>query len=448
MPFLPPRLIFAAVGIISLAGLPAAQLPPHVTDQPVKIDRYPLTEVRTEFGHIIDEAFTNLKDDGIEPFANYWGTYLANPIGGNQRGTAWAQLLVFGTEIHFDKQGWQGGSIFISATDFAGTNLSKKVGNVFTASQAVVIDEFNLYSLYVRQQLWDDRLEFRIGRMSAGQLFATLPIMGLPVSGAVNGNPTSLFTNSPFHATGEASWAAFAKYLPTPSTYLQAGIFQATDRVTNPANHGVNFAIKPGDGELIMLEGGWLPKFGATEARSLPDKSDGKKAVAASKPGLPGQYSFGAYFANYAFPTFSGGVMHNAYGFYAQGQQMLWRSALKSDHTFTLWGGITYSPQAEFALLPVMSYGGAVWQGLIPARDKDSTLFNFYLGGFSQDYARQQARAGSGWATMETVLEASYAITLSENLQFQPDLQWVINPGGFASVPNALIVGFQVSALF
>lgn len=441
------RLLLAAT-FLAGSALRAAQLPPHVTDQPIELHHYPLTEVGTELGKLSNEIFTSLRNDGVEPFANYWGTYLANPVGGQQQGTAWAQLLVFGTEIHFDNYGWQGGSVFISATDFAGTNLSQKVGNVFTLSQAVVIKDFNLYSLYFKQQFWGDKLELRLGRLSAGQVFASLPIMGLPVGGAVNGNPTSLFTNSPFHATGVASWAAYAKFMPTSETYVQAGIFQASPQLGNPANHGVNFSIQHGDGELLMFEAGWIPKFGATEAQTLTDKADGKKQVVPANPGLPGQYTFGAYYSNYTFATFSGGVEHNTYGFYAQAQQMLWRSTANANHTFTLWGGLTYSPQEEIALLPVMGYGGVVWQGLIPTRDKDSTLLNYYIGGFSSSYARQQAQAGAGWATTETVLEASYCIQLSENFQFQPDLQWVINPGGFSCTPNALVVGFQVSALF
>jgi len=428
-----------------------AKLPPHITDQPVPLDRYPLPEVRGSMEHFIDQKFTALKSDGFEPFVNYWGTYLTNPIGGERRGSAWAQLLVFGGEIHFDSLGWEGGSVFVSATDFAGSNLSEKVGNIFTLSQAVVIDTFALYGLYLRQQLWDDRLDIRVGRISAGQVFATLPIMGLPVGGAVNGNPTSLFTNAPFHATGSASWAAFVKALPTKSIYAQAGIFQASPQTGVPSNHGVNFSIERGDGELIMAEAGWLPTLGASGEKSASPASDGKKTVMPAKtvnPGLPGQYSFGGYYSNYTFPTFSGGVEHNAYGFYAQAQQMVWRSVANADHNLTLWSGLTYSPQESFALLPVMAYGGVAWQGAIPSRDKDTVLFNFYLGGFSRDYARQQAGAGSGWATVETDLEASYIIHISENVSFQPDLQWVIQPGGSSSVPNALVLGFQVSATF
>jgi len=448
-PVASPRPIGGLLLAAALAVLPcrAAKLPEHVIDQPIETSLYPLTHIRSEAEKIVNDTFLAAKSKGLEPFVSYWGTYLANPVGGEQHGTAWAQLLVFGGEIHFDGLGWQGGSLFISATDFAGSNLSQKIGNAFTVSQAVVTDGFSFYDLYLKQTFWNDALEFRVGRFAAGQLFATLPAMGLPVSGAVNGNPTSLFTNAPFHSTAAASWAAYTKYMPTPSTYTQAGIFQATPQSTVPANHGLNFRFNPGDGELIMAEAGWLPNFGATPEKTAAT-SDGKKVVTPAKPGLAGQYNFGAYYSNYTFPTFNGGVEHNAYGLYGEGQQMVWRSARNSSHYFTVWSGITFSPQQEFAQIPVMGYGGIIWQGLVPSRDQDQLLLNYYIGGFSHDYARQTAESGSGWATVETDLEASYVVQISENLSVQPDLQWIINPGGLRAIPNALVLGFQVSAIF
>ncbi|HEY8900308.1 MAG TPA: carbohydrate porin [Chthoniobacterales bacterium] len=446
MDFRISRISLLALGCAAIGTADAAKLPPHVTDQPVNRTRMPIREIGTTVERQIDAGFTALEHHSFDPFANYWGTWLTNPVGGRERGSSWAQLLVFGGEYHFDHLGWQGGSVFASATDFAGFNLSEKVGNVFTLSQAVVSDTFALYSLYLRQQFSDGRIDLRIGRMSAGEFFATLPIMGLPVGGAVNGNPTSLFTNAPFHATGSASWGAFVKGMPTAATYLQAGIFQASPQTGVPANHGVNFAIERGDGELLMLEAGWLPTFAAPDTTS-PTPPD-KKTVAAADPSLPGHYSFGGYYANYTFPTFTGGVAHNAFGFYTQGQQMVWRSTANPDHNLTVWSGLTFSPQEEFALLPLMAYGGIAWQGLIPGRDRDTALLNAYLGGFSRDYARQQAAAGAGFSTLETVFEASYIVQLTQNLQFQPDVQWVIQPGGTRSIPNALVVGFQVSALF
>jgi porin len=267
--------------------------------------------------------------------------------------------------------------------------------------------------------------------------------MGMVVSGAVNGNPTSLFLNAPYHATAGASWAARAKYQPTDSTYLETGVFQASPRIGNPAYHGADFTIQPGDGVLLMAEIGWTPDFA-----SKPEHSSDKKTVVPGEPGRKGVYSFGAYFANDTFETFQGGTARHAYGFYAMAQQMVWRSRENPHHHCSLWGGVTYSPQEDLAQMPVMGFGGAIWQGLVPGRNQDNFLLSFYTGGFSRDFANAQAAAGQGRPTVETVLEVSYIVQLTKHLQLQPDVQWIIQPGGTGDIPNALVVGFQVGLTY
>ena len=439
-----------ALAILGCALIPvrAAQLPEHISDYPAEMEKYPFA-IEEGLDRIVSESFLTVRKTGVEPFVSYWGDFLANPVGGNQQSSSWTQLLIFGAELHLDDlMGLKGGSVMISATDVAGSNLSLKVGNLFTVSQAYVMNTIALYNVYYKQELIDDVLEVRVGRMSAGQLFASLPVMGLPVSGAVNGNPTSLFTNAPFTSTASATWAAYTRVKPTPETYVQAGVFQANPRVGKPAYHGADFSIRPGDGTLMLMELGWLPGSVDGKKTAPAGKTTAKAAVVEERVKLPGVYSAGAYYSNYTFAKFAGGTEHNAYGFYAQAQQMVWRSAANPDQNVTLWGGITYSPQTDIALLPVMGYGGVVWQGLVPGRDEDQALMNFYVGGFSSEYARSKAASGVGWATAETVLEWSYVVQLTESVQIQPDIQYVFRPSGLGSIPNALVIGFQVGVEF
>lgn len=427
-------------GLFAAASLEAAEVPQHnLFYYDVRDSWSPGTAEHAMEEHV--KAWQKeLTDEGFHPFLSYWGDFLANPVGGISQEASWMQLFVCGGELNLEKiAGWPGASLVVSMTDAAGSNLSLPVGNVFTLSQAYVMNSFALYDLYFRQWLFDNRLEITLGRFSAGQFFATMPAMGLVVSGAVNGNPTSLFLNAPYHATASASWAARAKFKPSHEGYLEAGIFQASPRIGNPAYHGADFSIQPGDGVLLMTEAGWTPTFGQSETG---------KDSATKNSGLPGLYTFGAYYANYTFDLFSGGVAHNAYGFYAIAQQMVWRSRIQPDHNVTLWGGVTYSPQEELAQMPVMGFGGVIWQGLIPGRSQDSFLLSFYTGGFSDAYADAQAAAGQGRPTIETVIEASYIIQLTGNLQFQPDIQYVFQPGGTGDIPNALVIGFQVALTF
>lgn len=399
----------------------------------------------------IDANFRSLihapRPVGVEPFVTYWADFLGNPVGGEAQGFSFTHLLVFGGRIDLEHIiGWNDAKLVISATDVAGSNLSQTVGNVFTLSQAYLMNTFALYNLYLEQNAFDDQLQIKIGRMSAGQLFATLPAMGLPVSGAVNGNPTSLFLNSPFTATGVATWAAFAKWQPSDQFYLDAGAFQATPRLGDPTYHGVDFGFRSGDGVLVMVEGGWTPTF-KSGAGAAAQKGGGKISVEKSLE-YPGIYTLGGYFSAYEFERFSGGDEPISFGFYGVAQQEVWQSASDENRNLTLWGGLTYAPQEQIAQMPWMGFAGVGWQGAVPARPLDTTMLALYAGNFSKPYADAQVAAGGARPTVETVLEASYIIQITENIQIQPDVQWVIQPYGRSSVPSALVIGFQFAATY
>ena len=162
--------------------------------------------------------------------------------------------------------------------------------------------------------------------------------------------------------------------------------------------------------------------------------------------GQPGIYMAGAYLQNYPQPQFNGQSCNQVYGFYLQGQQMLWRNPFHPRQNLSCWAGVTYSPQTEVALLPIMGYGGIYYQGLLPSRERDISMLNFYTGAISGDYAQQSSF--NARATQESVVELSYIIQLTDHFQLQPDLQWIIQPGGISGAANSLVVGFQVSAQF
>jgi porin len=43
------------------------------------------------------------------------------------------------------------------------------------------------------------------------------------------------------------------------------------------------------------------------------------------------------------------------------------------------------------------------------------------------------------------VLELTYILQVSRWLQVQPDVQYIINPGGTGKIRDALVIGFQIA---
>jgi porin len=389
------------------------------------------------------------KETGVRLYFDYYGDFLGNPSGGLSHSVGYTHEIVMGGDFDLDRiLGWKGAVFTASFGEGTGHNLSQNIGNYFTASESYVQDTGVLYDLYLTQKLFNGKLDLRIGRMTTGQFFASLPAFGLQVNGGINGNPNNFFSNAPFHAGITSTWGVMIKYKPADTTYVSAGIFQASPRLGDSAYHGLNFSICPGDGLLTMLEAGWKPDFGATGPGAATGLSKSGETAEPANPGLPGIYKIGSYYSSYTFDKFSGGVETNAYGFYAMAQQMVWRSAHNKNNNFSLWGGVTYSPQTDLSLMPVMGYAGTIWQGLVPGRDQDQWLFTFLTGNFSSPYGDSLANLGTPSPTYEAVLETSYVIQINQYLGIQPDLQYIIRPGGSGTICNALVIGVQVVVSF
>ena len=104
--------------------------------------------------------------------------------------------------------------------------------------------------------------------------------------------------------------------------------------------------------------------------------------------------------------------------------------------------------QQNIAKLPSQANGGAIYKGLIPTRDDDYTCFGIVYGKFSSNYASSISSGGGGYPSYELVFECNYKIQINKFAFFQPDLQWVVNPGRTGNIPNALIIGAQMGITF
>ena len=416
--------------------------PPEPVQKPVKL---------LGLGEDVDREFSKLTDIGIIPFLAYYGVYQGNPVGGiQQQRTAYSHLLLFGTALNFDKLiGVPGGSLTISGAEAEGKNLSNYIGNINTVSEAFVTPHTVLfYELYWKQMLFEDKVELLLGRMTPEDQFASVSAFGLQVSGGINGNPESISVNAPFTTSPNATWGASAKIHVGKEIYVEGGIFQASDRLGKLSNHGLDFTIRSNDGELVMWQVGWQPTFCASPERTVFDDNANQSLVDGNL-GLVGDYILGGYYSNFKFPELKGSsIQHNAYGFYAIGQQMVWRSGADPSTNFSVWGGLTFSPQQDISLLPLMGFAGTIWQGFIPRRDRDQLLLTYLVSGFSRNYADSVVARGGKRPRAEQVLEASYAIYLTNNYTIQPDIQYVIRPNGTNEAKNALVIGIQFIANF
>lgn len=92
--------------------------------------------------------------------------------------------------------------------------------------------------------------------------------------------------------------------------------------------------------------------------------------------------------------------------------------------------------------------GGAVYTGLLPGRSDDFTILGINYGKLSTDFANTVQQATNLRPTYELVYEVGYRINTTKFSYIQPDLQWILNPGGCSNTPNALVLGVQLGVVF
>ena len=146
--------------VLLVAAVKLVAAPPEPIQKPVKL---------LGLGENVDREFAKLTDIGITPSLTYYGVFQGNPVGGIQQRTAYSQLILVGVELNFEKLvGLPGGSLTISGAQAMGENLSSYIGNINTVSEAFSTpDTVLFYQLYWKQLLFGDKLELRLGRMTA-----------------------------------------------------------------------------------------------------------------------------------------------------------------------------------------------------------------------------------------------------------------------------------------
>ena len=114
---------------------------------------------------------------------------------------------------------------------------------------------------------------------------------------------------------------------------------------------------------------------------------------------------------------------------------------------------LLFAPDTSINTMPFFANGGLVYRGPFVSRPHDRAAFGVVYGEFSNELARSQRalrRAGSavGIQTYELVLEWTYRFQVTGWLRMQPNLQYIIKPGATGLIPNALVMGFQMSVNF
>jgi porin len=127
---------------------------------------------------------------------------------------------------------------------------------------------------------------------------------------------------------------------------------------------------------------------------------------------------------------------------------MIYQEAPGSDQGLVMFVASGYYPQKEISIVPFQVNVGLNYKGLFPNWDDDHTVLNFIYGDISSDFARATRHRHGAPADSEKVIEFAHRFQLTKWSYFQPDIQWVIDPGGTGDIPNAVVIGAQMGVTF
>jgi porin len=446
---------------------------------------------------------SRLEKAGLKFTFNYYGDAFWNPVGGVKQGQGYDGRFAAIVDADLDKLvGWSGATFHASLHQIHGTQFSATdLQNLALVTGVEAPPSTRLFNLWIEQKIGSEAT-LRVGQFTAAQEFLVSDVANLFVNSTF-GWPVLPSQNLP---SGGPNWpegalGARVEWSPTQELTFRAAVFNG-----DPAGPGTGnpvlrdpdgLAFRINDPPLLFAEFEYnynqdhrLEEDNPNqEARALP-QAPRRIGQAQSAGGLPGTIKIGGWYHTGEFddPRFddqsgiSGGLTNALTGGLTNGllaatsssplqhagdfsvygiiDQMLWHSSVREFDGFVRVMG---SPD-DRNLISFYLDAGLALQGPLDRRPDD-------ILGLAMAYARVSPQAaaydrdvaaitGTPIPTRdyEAVIELSYRIQLGRDWSMQPNLQYIIHPGGnvvdpnipggVTPIPNAFVLGLRTQLKF
>jgi len=413
-------------------------------------------------------ARTALKDKGIDITLISIDEVLGVLSGGVERQASYEGRLEFSVDTDLKKLiGCDGATTHFTIYQLRSTSRDAvdNTGSIADPSNIDALSTTRLFTAWFQQNFLDDKLSIRLGQIAAADEFIGSPTAG----GLINGTfgwagvlAANMISGGPAFPLATPGVPVAIK--PTDQLTLQTAVFSG-----DPAGANCNDNQQSCNryGTTFSFSGGILWMSELQYAVNQAKKS----------AGLPGVYKLGGWYATTDFadqhyglngagmvvsladPTVAGPLYHRGNGgIYAVADQMVWRSDTSSLNLFMRGG---FAP-SDRNLISFYVDGGAGIKGLLPGRADDVFTFGVAYAKISNDAAAldQDTLTFNGppypIRDEEMVFEASYQAQIAPWWTVQPDLQYIVHPGGNvpdpnnpnATLGNALVVGVRSTIKF
>jgi porin len=345
---------------------------------------------------------------------SYTGDHVINLAGGIRTGYCHLGLVKLKLSLKTEEMRlWKGGELFVNAANAHGRSPS------FTLTG----DRQIMSNIDGGNQTWMQELWYR---QSWHKLSIFVGLQDLN-NNFVNSEQSAIFLNSSFGVIPVISGNIAAPVYPLTALGIVIGwnandVFRwnsalfdgsPTDFSRNPYN--LRWHFKPGDGLLLITEGEFSPHT------PIPPLI--------LKAGVFNHFHTGWTSAS---STIDDSLQRNVTGFYLFADKQLWKGTSSGINMFMQAG---YSP--SHTITNRFFFGGGI----------NFTGFLMKAGNDLLGVAIAHAEYMNAWT--ETAIELTWNCSLTKYLYLQPDIQYIINPGGWtSSLDNCLTFNLRMGAVF
>ncbi|TWB24828.1 OprB family porin [Nitrospirillum amazonense] len=407
-----------------------------------------------------------LADNGLSLNLVYVGEVFGLTQGGVKRDTVgdgrFEATVELDAQTAFD---WHGLLFHATAYGIHGHGLSRCcLQNIATVSNIEALPGARLFTLWAQQTLWDGQVSVRVGQLAADDEFVTSRGAALFVNGTFG---WQAITGADLPGGGPAyplaTPGARVQVSATPELTVLGAVFSG-----NPAGSAIGEAqAQDPSGTTFSFSG---DVFTIVEAQYQPAVDEGGPWGAGGQAPL---FKLGAWFHGGPFsdehhavggqtladPS-SGGVpatRWNDWGVYGVADVPLWHAGDKPDGGLAAFLRLAGAP-ADRNLIAFYADGGLTWKGPLPTRSDDTAglavayaQIGSAAAGLDQDY-RHYGRPYYPVRDHELLVELSYQAVVAGWATLQPNVQYVVHPGGNVLVPgrttpvgDGLVLGLRTS---
>jgi porin len=362
---------------------------------------------------------------------SYTGEFMQNAVGGSRRGSTFAGAAgVEGTLLLKRLVGWNGARVFVFALDTHGGAPSDLVGDVQGVSNLEASPAVRLEEAWLQQNLLDNRLSWLVGRYDLSTEFYRLQSGALFINSSFGIGPEFAHSGvagpSIFPTTAVGTRVDFK---PSRNVVWRAAVLDGVP-VDRPGDGIRVFA--PGDGALVVAEVALLAR---PDTVSVPRQRRFGIGRGRARP-YAGKLALGAWYYTARFPDLSDTTLHRG----SAGAYLIGDVTVRSLTAFAQLG------LGDGRVNQIGGYlgGGLTFTAPFPSRAQDALGLAVAAARNGSHYERAQTSAGVS-AAGETTVELTYLAQFGSWLTVQPDVQYVIHPGGTRAMRNAMVPGLRIA---